>query len=232
MKILLSNDDGFESSGLKALYEALLAAGHKVLVVAPDRERSGASMAITLTEGVSFFKKGENLYSCSGTPVDCVFYALLGAVDFKPDLVLGGINRGPNLGADIVYSGTCAVARQAAMAKIAGIAVSSNRFHPPFDYERQAKMFVEKLDFLLSKLKQGFFLNVNFPASLQGEEEWLQATLSNRYYEDSLTLRSDGKEVRHYFLQGNPTDFHREEPDSDWVIVEKGKIAYTLVPVS
>lgn len=232
MKILLSNDDGFGAAGLIALYQELRNVGHELLVVAPDRERSGASMAITLSDGVSFFKKGEALYSCSGTPVDCIFYTLLGAVDFQPDLIIGGINCGPNLGTDIIYSGTCAIARQAAMAGVLGIAVSSDRFHPPFQYEQQANLFVKQLDRLLPQIGAGCFLNINFPAVLQNEAIWVESTLSRRHYEDFLTLRHEGEAVHHCLLQGKPVSLHQEDSLSDWATVERGEIAYTFVSVS
>ena len=124
MRILLTNDDGIGAAGLAAL-EAAFGSRHEVWVVAPDGERSGTSHAIHLQGPVRIRHEGERRFSCSGTPADCVFLGLRG--DFLPsiDAVLSGINHGPNLGTDVVYSGTCAAAR-----------------HPPFDSCRLHRIWV------------------------------------------------------------------------------------------
>lgn len=113
MNVLLTNDDGFSAPGINALKKRLLLDGHNVMVFAPSENRSGASHCINLGCGVEVKKINENEYTCSGTPADCVMAALKSGVFPKIDLVLSGINQGPNIGLDIVYSGTCGAARQA-----------------------------------------------------------------------------------------------------------------------
>ena len=131
MNILVTNDDGIAAEGLEALINELKGLCnaqnkplHTITVIAPDTERSGVSHAMTLRHPTKVRRLNEGLYTCSGTPADCVIVAGLGIVKEKIDLVVSGINRGPNLGTDIVYSGTCAAARQAALVGIPSIAVS------------------------------------------------------------------------------------------------------------
>ncbi len=105
MRLLLVNDDGFEAAGLTTLARSI-GADHEVWIVAPESEKSGTSNAITLKDSIRVRAVGERTYSCRGTPADCVLVALLGLVPGPVDLVLSGINHGPNLGTDILYSGT------------------------------------------------------------------------------------------------------------------------------
>ena len=100
MNILITNDDGIESPGLKAL-KSYFVPEHTVWMVAPEQERSGTSHSITLKEPVRFRKIEERTYSCTGTPADCILYSILGALETKPDIIISGINLGPNLGTDI-----------------------------------------------------------------------------------------------------------------------------------
>ncbi|MDR0720099.1 MAG: hypothetical protein LBF78_10730, partial [Treponema sp.] len=126
MNILLTNDDGVDSPGIITLFETLKACpGHNVFVLAPDSDRSGVSNGLlALTKPLKITEKQSNVWSCEGLPADCVLAACLGGRPCKPDVVISGINRGGNLGTDIIYSGTCAAARQASLLGIPGIALS------------------------------------------------------------------------------------------------------------
>jgi 5'-nucleotidase len=131
MRILLTNDDGIQSDGLYALIDALNGIKdingktlHEIWVVAPEHERSGVSHAMTLKRPTKLRRLGDFRYSCSGTPADCIIIAGLSVLHDAPNLVIYGINKGPNLGTDIVYSGTCGAARQAALEGIPSIAIS------------------------------------------------------------------------------------------------------------
>jgi 5'-nucleotidase len=185
MKILVTNDDGIHAEGLRALVEAL-SRDHEVWVIAPDRERSGASHSVNLHEPGRLERRGEREYSCSGTPADCVMIGQLGILGFRPDAVVSGINRGPNLGTDIVYSGTCAAARQAALYGIPGVAVSCASRTAPFLYGGAASFVARKLGLLLGHCSESIFMNVNAPCvedeGLEGE--W--ATIARRHYHDSI----------------------------------------------
>ncbi len=120
VRILLSNDDGIASEGLRALYDAISDLG-EVTVVAPDRERSAASHSLSLHRPLRIDDAGEGWFAVDGTPTDCVNLALNGLLkDSPPDIVLSGINKGGNLGDDITYSGTVAAAMEATLLGIPG----------------------------------------------------------------------------------------------------------------
>ncbi len=124
MNLLLSNDDGFSSEGLTILAKKL-SQKHKIFIIAPDSNRSAVSHHISMYNHTQMVKLDENIWSCSGFPVDCVFIGLESNVlGVKIDGVVSGINRGANMGTDIIYSGTCAVARQAVVSGIPAVAVS------------------------------------------------------------------------------------------------------------
>ncbi|MCK2042830.1 5'/3'-nucleotidase SurE [Chromohalobacter sp. TMW 2.2308] len=122
-KLLLSNDDGVHAPGLRALHDALSAHG-RLRVVAPDRDKSGASNSLTLTRPLALTALDNGFYSVDGTPADCVYLGVNGVWDEKPDLVISGINHGGNLGDDVLYSGTVAAAMEGRNLGMAAIAVS------------------------------------------------------------------------------------------------------------
>ena len=123
LNILISNDDGIQSRGIGILAEVCRAVG-RVTVVAPDREQSGASHSLTLQRPLRATPRGEGAFQVDGTPTDCVLLALGALLDAKPDFVFSGINHGPNMGEDVLYSGTVAAAMEALSAGIPGVALS------------------------------------------------------------------------------------------------------------
>jgi len=227
MRVLISNDDGIESPGLIALKEAL-DKEHDVWVTAPDRERSGTSHSITLREPVRFREVSPQMFACNGTPADTVLYALLGAIPVRPELIISGINRGPNLGTDIIYSGTAAAARQGALVGIPSIAVSVAPILPPFPYRHAARFVRMNLDILLGLWSSDHFININFPQ--ESEEEYVVAIThpSRRIYSDRadeyVALNGD----RYYFLSGEAIHAE-EERGSDWNAIQEGHISISPV---
>jgi 5'-nucleotidase len=129
MKILISNDDGVYAPGLAAL-AAELGQIAEILVVAPDRNRSGASNSLTLDRPLEAFRHESGFIGINGTPTDCVHLGCSGIFGMKPDLVVSGINAGPNLGDDVIYSGTVAAAMEGRHLRYPAIAISSGSFHP------------------------------------------------------------------------------------------------------
>lgn len=123
MRILLSNDDGYFAPGLAALYDALKALAD-ITVVAPERDKSGASNSLTLDRPLSFRRAPNGFYFLNGTPTDCVHMAVTGMLDFRPDMIVSGINHGSNMGDDTIYSGTVAAATEGFLLGIPSIAVS------------------------------------------------------------------------------------------------------------
>jgi 5'-nucleotidase len=164
LKILVSNDDGFRAEGIRRLREALLTLA-EVTVVAPDRNRSGASNSLTLDVPLRVFEAEAGIYYVPGTPTDCVHLAISGLFDYEHDMVVSGVNEGPNLGDDVLYSGTVAAAIEGRFLGLSTIAVSlcttpeSGRH---FDAAAEiARLLVAQL--LRKPLERPQILNVNVP---------------------------------------------------------------------
>ncbi len=227
MRVLISNDDGIASPGLIALKEAL-EGEHDVWITAPDRERSGTSHSITLREPVRFRMAGPQMFACNGTPADTVLYALLGAIPVRPELIISGINRGPNLGTDIIYSGTAAAARQGALVGIPSIAVSVAPTKPPFPYQHAARFVRRNLDILLGLWNSDHFININFPQ--ESEENYAVAIThpSRRIYSDRADEYTAPNGDKYYFLSGEAIHAE-EEKGSDWNAVQEGYISISPV---
>ena len=146
MKLLLTNDDGFSADGIKTLARYLSDAGHEVWIFAPDRNRSAASNRITMDKPLRIKEHGQRVYSCSGMPADCVIAALKsGIIGNGVDAVLSGINRGANIGTDILYSGTAAAARQAVLYGVPGIAFSVRSSDGFWRYDAMARFAYSNL---------------------------------------------------------------------------------------
>lgn len=229
MRILVSNDDGFRAEGLAALV-AELSKEHEVWVFAPDQERSGVSHAMSLRGPGKVRRHGDRLYSCSGTPADCVILAGLGAIPFSPEVVVSGINRGPNLGTDIIYSGTCAAARQAALAGLPGIAVSCASFEEPLRYGAAAAFVARELSRLTTSCAPGVFINVNAPSSDDPGLEGRWAIPCRRSYNDRLAAFAAPDGHTYCFLTDGRVETSEEE-FSDHAIVARGYVAVTPVLV-
>ncbi|MBN2875605.1 MAG: 5'/3'-nucleotidase SurE [Spirochaetales bacterium] len=228
MKILLTNDDGYSSEGIRAL-ERSLSAQHEVWVVAPDSERSGMSHAMSLRHPLKIRKMDEHGYSCSGTPADCVILASHGVLPFSPELVISGINRGPNLGTDLVYSGTAAAARQAALNGIPGIAVSLATYTPPFKYDALARLVADRLDYFLSLWTPDVFININAPVAEDDDAyELREAFPSRRIYKDTLKFFDGPDGYSYSFFMDGYVDT-TEEIGSDEDVVNQGYASFTRV---
>ncbi len=226
VRVLLTNDDGILSPGLKAMHRAF-SRDHEVWVVAPDGERSGYSSSITISEPIRCTQVDERSYAVSGTPADCVILATLGAIPVMPEVVLSGINIGPNLGTDIIYSGTCAAARQAVFKGIPGIAVSLNSFHEPFHFDEVARFVLQELDNFLALWNTDHFLNINAPniAEYRGVEV---TTPSTRRYDDRLLPFEPPRGGAYYFVDGRPAE-DPLEPGTDWHAVEQGNVSLSPI---
>jgi 5'-nucleotidase len=228
MRILLTNDDGYASEGINALAIAL-GVDHEVWTIAPDSERSGMSHAMSLRHPLKIRKMDERAYTCSGTPADCVILALHGVIPFKPDIVVSGINRGPNLGTDLVYSGTAAAARQATLNGIPGIAVSLATYTSPFKYTALARMVADRLDFFLSQWDENVFININAPVA---EDDFIYEVVpgipGRRIYKDTLKFFDGPDGYSYSFFMDGYVDSSEQE-GTDEYLVDKGFAVYTRV---
>ncbi|OIN95618.1 5'/3'-nucleotidase SurE [Candidatus Desantisbacteria bacterium CG1_02_38_46] len=227
-KILVTNDDGVHSPGLEVLRKHLKKLGD-VIVVVPEREMSTASHSLTLRSPlrVSRIKKG--IFITSGTPSDCINIGTLGILKEKPVLVVSGINRGPNLGDDITYSGTVAASIESTLRGIPSFAISVASF------KNCRFNLAAKFAFILARyiLKNGLpshtFLNVNVPnvsiRSIQGVEITHQG---KRIYKENLVKRTDPRGRTYYWLGGDEPTGEIEE-GTDFAAVARKKISITPV---
>lgn len=205
--ILLSNDDGVHAPGIQAAREALDDLGD-VWTCAPDSERSSCSHSMTLNEAIYAMNVSPRVWALSGTPGDAVFIALADILPRKPDLVVSGINSGPNLGKDVVYSGTVAAAREASFRGLRTVAISLQR---GADFSHAAS-FIGKLASQLLKKKVpyprheqgGFLLNVNVPEGEPRGVKWTR--LGVREYGEHVIKRRSPRKRIYYWLNGGPLD--------------------------
>ena len=162
MHILLSNDDGYQAPGLKALLESTKEHG-EITVVAPDENKSGASGSLTLSKVLTVKASGERCFAVDGTPVDCVHIGLNGLLDNEPDMVISGINSGSNLGDDVLYSGTVGAALEGRRLAYPGVAVSLVGSEPKHYWTagQVASAIVSELK--INPLPSRTILNVNVP---------------------------------------------------------------------
>ncbi|HEX6291806.1 MAG TPA: 5'/3'-nucleotidase SurE [Herpetosiphonaceae bacterium] len=229
MYILVTNDDGIQSPGLLALRQALDTIGETV-VVAPERNWSAASAARTLFDPLRVdpvsLADGREGFVCTGTPGDCVALSLLGILKRRPDLVVSGINIGPNLGNDVSYSGTVAAAREGTIMGIPSIAVSLDG-HRDADF-RPAAAFAARLARLAVEhdLSPEVVLNVNVPHSpIRGVAI---TRLGRRVYRDELVVRHDPRGRPYYWLGGGEPEGDLTE-GTDTAAVANGYISVTPV---
>ncbi len=230
MRILLTNDDGYLAAGLIAL-ETALSRDHEVCILAPDGERSGMSHALSLRHPLKIRKIADRHYACSGTPADCVILAAHGVLPFKPDIVVSGINRGPNLGTDLVYSGTAAAARQASMAGMPGIALSLASAVEPYRYNAFARLLANNLDNFIGLWSSDVFINLNAPDAPDDTVYRLEETIpSRRRYRDTLKF-FDGPDGYTYCFFGDGTIETDPETGTDEDAVNRGFASITRVAV-
>lgn len=239
MRVLITNDDGYDAPGLKLLTRVARELFDDVTVVAPDNEMSGVGMALTLHGPLRLIERGPREYSVTGTPVDCMIVAL-GTVfaDEPPELVLSGVNRGPNLGYDVYYSGTVAAAREALINNIPAIGLSlAGRRHFPFD--EIAPALREVLDWASTRARStDWLLNVNIPApdaeaepgfaGVPGIRGLRATTLGHRFYSNELIVRQDPR-GRDYLWIGGSFPKMADVDGSDCNAVRDGYISVTPV---
>jgi 5'-nucleotidase len=235
LRILLSNDDGIFAPGLLALRQALAAQGFSVTVVAPDRPRSASSHAITLHKPLRVAEvelaDGSPGYAVSGTPSDCALIGLDEVTKGEVDLVVSGINHGPNVGWDVIYSGTVAAAMEATILGFKAIAVSTASYAKHLHYETAARFIAKKLapQVGMHGLPPGTLLNVNVPnvpeAELRGVRLCHQG---ERRYIDRVERREDPFGKAYYWVGGKP-DGAAGKPGSDIEAVDQGYISVTPI---
>jgi 5'-nucleotidase len=232
MRILITNDDGINSEGLAALRAALLPLG-EVIAIAPERPRSACGHAVTLHKPLRLtpvnLPDGGQSFASNGTPADCVALGTSEHLGPRPDLVVSGINLGPNLGADMLYSGTVAAAMEAAICGLPSFAVSvasyrASDFRPAADFAHCLAGAI-----LQHGLPTATFLNVNVPAVPVSVMAGLAFTRQGSVrYANRIERRTDPRGVAYYWLSGDRVE-HPGKADTDAHAVAHNRISITPV---
>lgn len=231
MHVLLSNDDGLDAMGLRVLEKHLNEVA-RVTVVAPDRDRSGASNSLTLEHPIRVLDHTDNRYRVAGTPTDCVHLALTGLLDDDPDMVISGINSGANLGDDVIYSGTVAAAMEGRYLGLPAIAVSLVLDLSRRNYATAAEVVVRLIRHLQrDPLPADTILNVNVP-----DRPWLELNgfevtrLGHRHRAEPFIEQRDPRGGTVYWI-GPPGAEQDAGPGTDFNAVKRGYVSVTPIHV-
>jgi len=231
MRILVSNDDGVLARGLELLADVCSTVG-QVTVVAPDREQSGTSHSLTLHRPLRATRRADGAFQVDGTPTDCVMLALGTLLPDKPDWVISGVNHGPNMGEDVLYSGTVAAAMEGLAAGIPSIAVS----YGSFDLEHLAshrdllRRVIERI-VQVERFPKDTLLNVNLPGIPGDQVKGIKVTnLGNRVFHEEIATMKDpwGREI--YWIGGGHVTWSGGG-DSDFRAVRDGYVSVTPLHV-
>ena len=216
MRILVSNDDGYQAPGLLRLAAALGEVA-TITVVAPDRDRSGASNSLSLKNPLYVTQHAHDFYSVEGTPTDCVHVAITGLLDQEPDMVVSGINSGANLGDDVIYSGTVAAAMEGRFLGLSAMAISQAALHPQH-FDTAARVALQLVRYVREHpLPTDIILNVNVPDRPWADLAGFQVTrLGHRHKAEPVIKTADPRGRPIYWIgpsgpeqdAGPGTDFH------------------------
>jgi 5'-nucleotidase len=230
MKILVSNDDGYMAEGIRALAAAMKDLGD-ITVVAPDRNRSGASNSLTLENPLRLNKMDDGVYRVDGTPTDCVHLAITGLLEEEPDMVVSGINAGANLGDDVLYSGTVAAAMEGRFLGLPAIAISLNG-HTATHFETAAwvaKKLVRHLQ--TTSLPADTILNVNVPDLPIDEIIGFETTrLGHRHKADPVIKELDPRGRDMYWV-GPAGEEQDAGPGTDFNAIRRGAVSVTPLQI-
>jgi 5'-nucleotidase len=226
MKILVSNDDGYSAAGIEAL-AGVLAPHAEITVVAPEVNHSGASNSLTLNRPLTVRRASNGFYVVNGTPSDCVHIALTGLLDFKPDLVVSGINNGANMGDDTIYSGTVAAATEGHLFGIPAIAFSLvERGWPHLDAVAQSCLALVQR-FLNDPLPSNVLLNVNFPALPREQMGEFQTTRLGKRHASQPVIPAMNPQNETVYWIGAAGGAQDESAGTDFHAVANGHISVT-----
>ncbi len=225
--ILLTNDDGIHAPGLKILFKHFQKLG-KTTIIAPEHDNSAASHSLTMNRPLRVMEIAENIYAINGTPTDCVTIGIGKILPQKPDLVISGINPGPNLGDDVSYSGTVSAAIESTMLGIPSIAISLAAESEPLHYETAAAFIVRLAKIIFKKgLPRDTLLNVNVPNTTSDKIGGVVFTRrGRRLYEDAIKETYDPWGRKHYWIGGGTPSFDAGK-DTDSAAISAHKISIT-----
>src|SRR5210317_2273557 len=208
MNFLLSNDDGYQAPGIRELAKALAKIGN-VVIVAPEENKSASSSSLTLKNPLTITEAEKNIYYINGTPTDCVHIALSGFLKFKPDMVISGINDGPNMGDDTIYSGTVAAAMEGYLYDIPSFAISMGAKEPKY-FETAAQVTLDLIKkYEINPFSKPTLLNVNVPDLPYKEIQGISVTRLGKRHQAEPVIQSNspnGEKLYWVGAAGEPND--------------------------
>lgn len=226
MKFLLSNDDGYQAPGINELAHTLSTIG-EVVIVAPEENKSASSSSLTLKNPLTITEYKENIYFINGTPTDCVHIALSGFLKFKPDMVISGINDGPNMGDDTIYSGTVAAAMEGYLLDIPSLAISMSQYDPKH-YSTAGQVVLDLIP-KIKNLQQSILLNINVPDIPYNELQGTEITrLGKRHKAEPIIHHPNQKNKLMYWVgaAGEPND---GGPGTDFFAIKNEKVSISPI---
>ncbi len=230
MRILISNDDGYFAPGLACLAQHLSAVAD-VVVVAPERDRSGASNSLTLSRPLNLRRAASGFYYVDGTPTDCVHLAVTGMLDTQPDMVVSGINSGANMGDDTIYSGTVAAATEGFLLGIPSIAVSLAG-HEQMNYETAARVTVELVQrFQAEQHAQPWLLNVNVPDIPYPQLQGIEVTHLGKRHKAEPVVKSSNPHGQTVYWVGAAGKAQDAGEGTDFYAIEQGRVSVTPLQI-
>jgi len=233
MHILISNDDGLHATGIRHLSEQIRAQVDRVTVVAPDRDRSGASNSLTLDSPIRVEHRDKGVFKVYGTPTDCVHIGITGLLDDEPDMVISGVNAGANMGDDVLYSGTVAAAMEGRFLGLPAMAVSlSYSSGGPNHFEsgaRAARILMQRL--IDEPLPADTILNVNVPDLPWDEIKGFETTRLGHRHRSEDVIPIDDPRGRRFFWIGAAGAEQDNGPGTDFNAVRRGYVSVTPIHV-
>ncbi len=226
MKFLLSNDDGYQAPGINELAHTLSTIG-EVVIVAPEENKSASSSSLTLKNPLTITEYKENIYFINGTPTDCVHIALSGFLKFKPDMVISGINDGPNMGDDTIYSGTVAAAMEGYLLDIPSLAISMSQYDPKH-YSTAGQVVLDLIP-KIKNLQQSMLLNINVPDIPYNQLQGTEITrLGKRHKAEPIIHHPNQNDKLMYWVgaAGEPND---GGPGTDFFAIKNEKVSISPI---
>ncbi len=233
MHILISNDDGLDATGIRVLAEQIQRHVDRVTLVAPDRDRSGASNSLTLDRPIRVDQRDEGVYRISGTPTDCVHIGITGLLEDEPDMVISGINNGGNLGDDVLYSGTVAAAMEGRFLGLPAMAVSlvyeGGRARNYASGARAAQILMQQL--IDEPLPADTILNVNVPDLPWSEIKGFETTRLGHRHRSEDVIPIEDPRGRRFFWIGAAGEEEDNGPGTDFNAIRRGYVSVTPIHV-
>ncbi len=230
MRILISNDDGYFAPGLACLAQHLAAIA-EVTVVAPERDRSGASNSLTLNRPLNLRRAASGFHYVDGTPTDCVHLAVTGMLDVQPDIIVSGINAGANMGDDTIYSGTVAAATEGFLLGIPAIAISMAK-HDPENFDTAGKVAVELVQrFMREAQPHPWLLNVNVPDIPYEQLQGMEVTRLGKRHKAEPVVKASNPHGQPIYWIGPAGKAQDAGEGTDFNAINNGRISITPLQI-